>query len=91
MKATLKNIAEIKDIYAEKGLNAVYAYIKRNSLKVEINEHCFGFGYRAACKKDDFLKEKTPNKTLRFHYCSVLRTCKNGFRANLIRAIEFVF
>lgn len=92
MKATLKQIKEMNAIYTEKGLNSVRGYIRRNSIDHECD--VFEFGTETlnhATDKDNFIKGAKSNRTLRFHYYSVLRRAKNGYSFNIIRAIEFRF
>lgn len=93
MKATIKQIKDIKAIYNEHGLNAVYGYCKRNNIDYIIREHRFGFqsSHKANHEKHEFLSAKTDKRIFRCHYYSLMKRAKNGWNCNLLRGLEFEF
>jgi len=76
---------EIINLYNEKGINSVYAFLKRNNIDYTKNVIEFGLD----SKKTNVKKTEWLNiEELKFHYYSQLIKAKSGWSYNLIRGIE---
>lgn len=79
------------EIYNAKGLNGLYAFLRKNGIKFEKGVYEFGFAHKGAVAKKAFMDEKTNAHTMRFHYYAVIKTARNGYKAKLLRGIEITF
>lgn len=95
MKTTEKTIRrrpsrkEMVEVYNEKGLNGLYAFLRKHNIKFEKEIHEFGLetNSKAVAEKRAFVN---PMK-LQFHYYSKLITSrKTKWTYNRIRAIKIV-
>jgi len=91
MKTTGKNseIAnEIKNVYAEKGLNGVYDFLKRNGINYTVKIKKFGGAtYQNNIEKMEWISESN----LRFDYESERKVSDvNGKTYYILRGIEII-
>lgn len=79
---------EMVEVYNEKGLNGLYAFLRKHNIKFEKEIHSFGLDNKGSRKeKAEFID----HKKLQFHYYSKLITSrKTGWSYNNIRAIKIV-
>ena len=80
---------EINLVYKEKGLNGVYALLRKNGVKykVVVNEFGLNTNKQALKEKSEWINEGN----LRFHYYSLsVKSRKTGYTYNRIRGIEIV-
>ena len=80
---------EIISVYKTKGLNGVYAFLRKNEVKYKVVVSEFGLNTnkKALIDKSDWINEND----LRFHYHSLsVKSRKTGYTYNRIRGIEIV-
>lgn len=88
MKAT-KITKEIQKTYREKGLNSIYAFLKRNGINYKVAVVEFGLQTNSLAVREK--SQWMENKDLRFHYYSLgIKSRKTGFSYNRIRGIEII-
>lgn len=78
---------EIALVYSKKGLNGVYAFLKKNKIRYELAVIEFGLhtNKKAQEQKEAFLKADPLN----FHYYSLLRRGqRNGYKYNVLRGLK---
>jgi len=85
---------QLMAVYNEKGLNSLYAFMKRN--KITYTREVYEFGLQGSRNTfsgySDFLDEKTDRNTLHLHLYSVgVKSRKNGYSYNIVRGIEIKF
>lgn len=82
-------ITQVEKVYNIKGLNGVYAYLRKNSIKNQISVENFGLeNKKTKAEKKEFLAKKEKN-TLKFHYYSVgITSRKTHFMYYKLRAIS---
>ena len=91
MKTTEKNseiVNEINNVYVEKGLNGVYAFLKRNGINYTVEIKKFGSAtYQNNIEKMQWISDSK----LRFDYESERRVSDvNGKRYSILRGIEII-
>ncbi len=93
MKTTVKNLEtvvnEINNVYSKKGLNGVYAFLRKNGVKytTEVVEFGLATNKEANKIKNEWLK----SGELRFHYANLqVRSAKTGWKYNRLRGIEII-
>lgn len=82
---------ELVKVHQNEGLNGLYAYLRRNGIEFEKSVKEFGLNgsKKSVTAKQNWLSEKTDNKTLRFHYYGIgVKARKTGFNYNILRGIE---
>jgi len=91
MKTTEKNseiVNEINNVYVEKGLNGVYAFLKRNGINYTVEIKKFGSAtYQNNIEKMQWISDSK----LRFDYESERRVSDvSGKRYSILRGIEII-
>lgn len=87
MTTTIENPAQV---YREKGLNGLYAFLRKNKINYTTRVESFGLqGQKTWSAKQEWLEERIPG-TIRMHYHSRLIHSR-GWNYNLLRGIEIVF
>jgi len=92
MKTTEKNLEtvvnEINNVYVEKGLNGVYAFLKRNGINYTVEIKKFGSStYQNNIEKMQWISESN----LRFDYESEKKVSDvTGKRYHILRGIEII-
>ena len=85
--------AQLLEVYKSKGLNGLYAYMRKHGISFTTDTREFGLhtSKKALQEKDSWLKAATGNE-LRLHYYSVSVTSRRtGWSYNRIRAIAIRF
>jgi len=78
---------QIATVYSQKGLNGVYAFLRKNQIPYELDVVEFGLhtNKKALKQKDAFLKADP----LHFHYYSVVRRGRqNGYKYKVLRGLK---
>ncbi len=91
MKTTEKNseiVNEINNVYVEKGLNGVYAFLKRNGINYTVEIKKFGSAtYQNNIEKMQWISDSK----LRFDYESEKKVSDvTGKRYHILRGIEII-
>ena len=80
---------EIVKNYDEKGLNSVYAFLKRNSIKYKLDVNEFGLQTNKVACKDKY--NWVDKSELKFHYYSkMVKSRKTGYYYNQLRGVEII-
>ena len=93
MKTTEKNsenvVNEIKKVYEQKGLNGVYAFLRKNGVNYKTKVEYFGLATNKEAAKDKI--EWLKSGELRFHYANLqVKSAKTGWKYNRLRGIEII-
>ena len=75
-------------LYQFKGLNSIYAFLKRNKIKYDNRTYEFGYATTNGNGQDklNFLQENR----MHFHLYSESVQCKNGFSVNKLRGRKII-
>ena len=93
MKTTEKNLEtvvnEINNVYSKKGLNGVYAFLRKNGVNYKTKVEYFGLATNKEAAKDKI--EWLKSGELRFHYANLqVKSAKTGWKYNRLRGIEII-
>ena len=80
----------LKKVYKEKGLNGLYAFLRKS--KIDFITEVVEFGWdsnKARNKKDQWMTQSSP-MCLHFHYYSTGGKAKSGFQINMLRGIKII-
>lgn len=87
---TRKNLVnEINNVYIQKGLNGVYAFLRKNNIQYKTRVEYFGLATNKEAVKDKI--EWLKSGELRFHYANKqVKSAKTGWKYNRLRCIEII-
>lgn len=90
-KATQEQINEIRTMCENReNINRIRSVIKKMDVSAKEIVICWGFGAEQAGERLKYLSKKEYRKAKRY-YCNILKVSKTGYKANLMRTIEWVF
>ena len=91
----MKNLTKknLIDVYNVKGLNGLYAFLRKNGVNYKREEFEFGLNTNAktGLAKQEFLNAQTADNVLHLHYASRGVTARNGFKYTILRALQITF
>lgn len=78
---------EMRKVYEDKGLNALYAYLDKNGIKYRIKTVEFGTaGSKKAVADRQAWRDGEQESELRLYYCNrLVKARKNGYCYNIAR------